>query len=269
MTETFELNKIANLVTVDASLPLEELKRRLNRDGFYFGYHPLEATDASLGDYAARRVTNLYHFKYGSIAELTAGMTVKLKSGGCFRLKTAPRSAIGPDFNRFILGSRGRLGDILDLTLKLMSVPECVRCAIIKVPSRESARSIVAFLYGRFAKPLFFKYFDLDTAAKLPHLKGNNKGDPATEALVVGLSGLESIVTAEEEMTEEASSEAKAIPTWLNIPESQELMNRHIFTETSYAEIAGQYRDFIHPTTDTMSQTLLEKEFLESLSVKE
>lgn len=261
----YQLNKTANLVTVATETKLSALKQKLSKDGLYFGYHPLHESDDTLAAYISERTPNLYHFKFGSLSDLVSTMTVELKSGGPFRLKDAPRSAIGPDFNRCILGSQGRLARVQDVTLRLVALPERIRCSVIKLTTREAAQKFVVTLIGQFIKPLFFRHYDFESVPKFAQTR-SGKEKTGSDILIFCLGGLDDIVKIEESVVENLCQTLKYDLRWLDIQESQELMNRHIFKNESYAEIQKQYSDFIWTPSDAAQHTMLEKKFAEFLT---
>lgn len=258
----YQLNKTSNLVTVASETPLADLKRKLSKDGLYFGYHPLSESDETLDHYLRLRIPNLYHFKYGNLADLTSSMTFELKSGMHFRLKDAPRAAIGPDFNRLLVGSEGRFGRIHNVTLRLTALPERIRCAGVALASREAAQAFVKTLIGLFVKPLFFKYFlheDVPTGLLPP----GNGPKSSSDALIIAFAGLDEMVRVEEEIVQEHCEASGHGVKWLDMGESQELMNRSIFNNQSYEAIRKQYREFLWPPSDGSHQAMIEKKFFE------
>lgn len=259
----YQLNKISNLVTLNSETPLAEFKRKLSKDGLYFGYHPLVESDETLDHYLRQRIPNLYHFKFGSLSDLVSSMTFELKSGVHFHLKDAPRAAIGPDFNRLLVGSNGRFGRIHDVTLRLTALPERIRCAGVALDSRESAQALVVSLVGLFIKPLFFKYFAHESlpAGLLPPGHGAKS---TSNALFIALSGMDEMVRVEEETMQEHCETRGHDVKWLDVAESQELMNRSLFNNQSYEDIRKQYREFLWPPFEASHQAMVEKKFFEA-----
>src|SRR5687768_3192833 len=193
----YSLNKQSRLVTVSAETKLTELKKQLAEEGLYLGYYPLDDVGYSLGYYLHRRIINLYHHKYGCLADQVSSMLVELKDGKSFHLKDAPRSAIGPDFNRMIIGSKDQLGTIKTVTLRVVSLPEKVLYGLVLIDSRDEARLILRNMVGRHMPPLFCKYLESEAVSDLlGKLHFERKGEPA--AMAFCLSGLQEILSVEE-----------------------------------------------------------------------
>lgn len=258
----FAIDKTSNLVTVTADTKLSALKGRLSGEGLYFGYHPMYDGDATIGFHLGKGTPNLYHFKFGSLADLAGSLTFELKSGERFRLTDAPRAAIGPDFNRLIVGSEDKFGKIADVTLKLVPVPERISCAAVFVPSEEAAQALVTSMIGFFVRPLFFRHFDFENVPKSLNAKPSKL---VADAVVFCLCGIDDMVRAEEEVLQSYCEENDRILKWLELSESQDFMNRWVFKAENHPEILRQYSEFVWPPSDASVQAMSEKKFLGSL----
>lgn len=257
----FQLNKKSHLLTIPADIKLAVIKKQLAEEGLYLGYYPLDEIHYSLSYYLNRRIGNLYHFKFGSLADLVSSLIVELKNGRSFHLKDAPRAAIGPDFNRMVIGGKEAFGQIKDVTLKVAALPEKVIHGVTLVKSREEAKFFFRTLIGRFIQPLFFRFFDMEGAAHL--LSTLNFGDKPYEVLLFCLAGIHDIVSVEEEIISEFCQAHKLELFWIGKKEGRELVNEHLHNLESYREIKDQYRQFLWQGSDPAQQNLLEKRFLQ------
>lgn len=261
----YQINKNSHLVTVPADTKLADLKKVLIEEGLYFGYQPLGEPQHTLNHYLSRRVPNLYHFKYGSIADLTCSLLVKLPDNKNFQLKDAPRAAIGPDFNRMIIGGREKIGIIQTATLKIISIPEKVIHGIVLVNSREDAREIVRYLVGQFMRPLYCRFLNLDDSSQmLDQLKIKTK---ATEVFVFCLSGLKEIVGVSQEVVDEHCQILGYQAHWVMNKREHEVVRFYIHSPEAYKDILDQYRYFLWQAADNTQQGLWEKDFTDSLGL--
>ena len=259
----FSLNKQSRLVTVAAENTLAELKKDLAEEGLYLGYYPLDDPSHTINHYLMRRIANLYHYKYGSISDLVSSLLVELPDGRPFHLKDAPRAATGPDFNRLVIGAKGQLGQLKMATFRVVSLPAKVLYGIILLNSREEARATIRHMVGHFMAPLFFKYLDRLEATTLLLTLGEekeNKREPR-EALLFCLSGLQEIVSIEEDEISTYCQNQKRELSWVAGKPGRDIVNKHIHSNESYRDIKDQYRQFLWPASDSHSQTLLEKQF--------
>ena len=259
----YSLNKQSRLVTAATETPLAELKKALAEEGLYLGYYPLDDPQHTVGHYLSRRTANLYHYKYGSIADLVSSLLVEMPDGRPFHLKDAPRAATGPDFNRLIIGAKGQLGTLKTATFRVVSLPEKVLYGVVLLNSREDARSTVRHLIGHFMAPLFFKYLDAQAATPLLEALGeglDSKNAPR-DTLLFGLSGLQEIVSIEEDEISTYCQNQKHELSWVAGKPGRDIVNGHLHTSESYRDIKDQYRQFLWPASDSNSQTMLEKQF--------
>lgn len=255
----YSLNKKSRLVTISAEAKLSDLKKQLAEEGLYLGYYPLDEIQYSFSYYLHRRVANFYHFKYGSLADQIASLQVEMKNGKSFQLKSAPRAAIGPDFNRIIIGGKEHLGTARSVTLKTVALPEKIIYGIVLLKSREQAKALLCHLIGQFMPPLFFKYFELDLSTTI--LDQLHFQSEPFEIFLFCLSGLQEIVTVEESVISDFCLQNHWELMWVANKEGRDLVNAHLHTLESYREIKDQYRQFIWPASDHNHQALLEKQF--------
>lgn len=273
----FQLNKISQLLTVSADTPLSEIKKGLMQEGLYLGYSPLDEIDASIEHFLKRRISNLYYYKYGSLADVVSSMIVELKNGKSFHLKDAPRAAMGPDFNRMVIGSKDNFGQIKAVTLKAITLPEKIVHGIIFLPGKTEARSLLLFLLHNFICPLYFRHFEGDDCEKIfeallskrkPEHPEKSKhaaqNSLSGEALVFCLSGLSERVHAEQEVLSEHLEQFDYELLWLDNKEQREFVQSCLHNPESYRVIKEQYRQFFWTASDNAEQTLWEKTFLES-----
>jgi len=255
----FSINKQSHLVTVSSEIKLSDIKKFLIQESLYFGYYPLDDIHYTINHYLKRRILNLYHYKYGSLSDLVSSALVELPNGKSFHLKDAPRSAIGPDFNKLIVGSKNHFGTIKTVTLKLVAMPEKILHGIVLVNNREEAKNFIRQIVGNHISPLYFRYFDLNSApAFLDDLK--IKKEPL-ETLLFSLSGLKEMVETEQEYIEDYFKKCKKDFFWIDKTWGHDFIQAYLHSPESYREIKEQYRHFLWPATDNTSQLNWEKEF--------
>jgi len=260
----FQLNKQSQLLTVSADVKLADLKSQLADEGFYFGYYPLEEFHHSIRHYLKRRYVNLYYFKYGSLPDLVSSCICELSNGKTFHLKDAPRAAIGPDFNRMVLGSKDHFGAIKTITLKICPLPEKILHGIFLVRSRNEAKLFVRNMVGNFILPLYFRFLNLDTSIEvLEDLKIKSK---PCEILLICLSGLNEMVLAQQEVLEDYCETKNINHNWIYKKQERKIITQILHNPESYKDIKEQYRNFLWPASENAAQTLLEKDFLKAFN---
>lgn len=119
-----QIDKESLLVEVAATTPFLELERTLNREDLSLGFRPA-LKPSSLKKILDDRIPNLYASLYGEIDEICIALKARTKGGDVIQTKRVPRAATGPDFKKILIGSRGRFGEILEATLRVVPRPEC------------------------------------------------------------------------------------------------------------------------------------------------
>lgn len=256
------LSKISRLITVPPDTKIKDLKKDLIAEALYFGYVPLDENHEELGYYLSRRVINLYHYKYGNLSDQVSSLTVEMKNGKTFHMPEVPRSAIGPDFNRLVIGGKENFGKIKDVTLKLVAVPERVVHGIILAESREKARRFFAKVISQFTLFLYARYFSGKACQEL--LSGLKMTNSCDGVFLFCLSGLSEMVVAEQNVINGLCQDQKYSCHWIDSKQGREWINSQIHHVESYRDIKEQYRQFLWPSSETSDQVQMEKDFLVS-----
>ena len=139
--------------------------------GWTTGHYPSSLPVSTVGGFVATRSVGQLSTRYGRIDDMVAGLEAVLPDGTRVSLKPEPAAGAGPDLRRLFLGSEGRFGVIVEVTLRLHPLPE--------------RRADVAVLFGGFhdgiaacremlqagLRPALLRLYDPDdTALQASHL---------------------------------------------------------------------------------------------------
>lgn len=139
-------------VRVEAGVTREALNADLRSHGLFFPLDP--GANATLGGMAATRASGTNAVRYGTMREVTLGLTVVTASGEVIRTGTrARKSAAGYDLTRLFIGSEGTLGIITELSLRVFGIPEEIASAVVQFEALEDAVEAVMLLM-QMAVPL-------------------------------------------------------------------------------------------------------------------
>jgi alkyldihydroxyacetonephosphate synthase len=120
--EVVGLDRVSQIVKVQAGLRAPALERRLSARGLTLGHWPQSYEYVSLGGCAASGSSGQASTGYGRFDELVLGLRVHAPAGE-IALPAQPASAAGPALRRLLVGSEGALGVIVELDLRVRVAP--------------------------------------------------------------------------------------------------------------------------------------------------
>lgn len=222
------LKKISQIATVDPGIILADYESELNYDGLTGGYRPFQGFEVPLSSCLSSRLSNLYFLKYGSIEELCIGGLVMNPGGKTFRIKTAPRSATGPDLRRLVVGSNNIFGYFTEVTLKVFPMPEHVQWGLALFDSVGRAAVGLRRMLGLFIRPMFARIMDDEEGLLL--LRSLNLPEADKVILAFKLSGLKGMVEAESRTIVDIHENDDAGFYWPSKPSEVEMLDETLIT---------------------------------------
>ncbi|MEC9073552.1 MAG: FAD-binding oxidoreductase, partial [Myxococcota bacterium] len=120
MARVRDLDVMSGTVTVQSGITMLELQRILEERGYTTGFPGRAWADESVGSVLAASLDAHWGPPYGTMEREVVSLGVVLPDGTAAASRIAPRGAVGPDFDRVFLGSRGRYGIIHEVTLRIL-----------------------------------------------------------------------------------------------------------------------------------------------------
>jgi len=121
--------------TVGADVSLAELQAVLARGGQMLALDPPGASELTVGQAFAAAASGPRAHRYGHPRDLVLGMTVRLADGTVARVGgRVVKTVAGYDLPKLFTGAHGRLGDIVELTVRLHPLPAAT-CTVVTAPA--------------------------------------------------------------------------------------------------------------------------------------
>jgi alkyldihydroxyacetonephosphate synthase len=136
------LDREALLATFGAGVAGPDLEAQLRAHGYTLGHFPQSFEYSTLGGWVVTRSSGQQSLRYGRIEQLFAGGRVETPQGR-LEIPTFPASSAGPDLRELVLGSEGRLGILLDATVRISPLPAFEAFHAVFLPDWERAEPAV------------------------------------------------------------------------------------------------------------------------------
>src|SRR5476649_1563475 len=117
------LDTQSQLATFGAGVFGPDLEAQLRAHGYTLGHFPQSFEYSTLGGWIVTRSSGQQSLRYGRIERLFAGGSVETPAG-TLDIPTFPASAAGTDLREMVLGSEGRLGILIEATVRVTPLPE-------------------------------------------------------------------------------------------------------------------------------------------------
>ena len=135
----------SQLDTFGAGVTGPDLEAQLRAHGYTLGHFPQSFEYSTLGGWVVTRSSGQQSLKYGRIEQLFAGGSIETPAG-TLAIPTFPASAAGIDLREMVLGSEGRLGILLEATVRVTKLPDYEAFHAVFFPDWEHAARAVRTL---------------------------------------------------------------------------------------------------------------------------
>jgi alkyldihydroxyacetonephosphate synthase len=142
ISRLLHLDTASQLATFGAGVAGPDLEAQLRARGYTLGHFPQSFEYSTLGGWIATRSSGQQSLGYGRIEDLFAGGRL-ISPAGVLDMPRFPASAAGPDLRHLVLGSEGRLGIVVEATVRVRPVPEREDFHAVFLPDWEHGQAAV------------------------------------------------------------------------------------------------------------------------------
>src|SRR3989454_6844794 len=185
------VDRVSCTATAEAGIILEDLDRRLRRQGLLLGHDPWSRPRATLGGAIGTNGLGYSGHLRGSMGDQVLGLEAVLADGAVLRTRAVPRSTTGLDLKRLFIGTEGTFGVVTAATIRAFPVPEREEIHGFSVRDFATGFRGIARIYDSGLAP---SVMDLEETFPAPALPWRSEEGPPT--LYLGFAGAREIVAA-------------------------------------------------------------------------
>jgi glycolate oxidase len=171
-----------------AGITLEELNKRLEKEGFFFPPDPASSSICTVGGAVAEGSGGLRSVKYGTVKDWVLSLRVVLANGKVANFgEPLAKNRAGFDLVHLIVGSEGTLGIVTEACLRIIPFPASKpKRMLLTFDDWRSAGDAISQLKASKIMPHMFEFLDKETIQAINKNLNTNE-DEAEATLIVDI----------------------------------------------------------------------------------
>jgi glycolate oxidase len=188
MDSVIKVDTVNWYVRAQAGITLEDLNKRLEKDGFFFPPDPASSSICTVGGAVAEGSGGLRCVKYGTVKDWVVALRVVLPNGKAANLgEPLAKNRAGFDLVHLLVGSEGTLGVVTEAWLKIIPIQdEQPKRLLLTFDDWQSASDAICQLRASKIMPHMFEFLDKETIQAL-NKNLNTAEDEAEATLIVDI----------------------------------------------------------------------------------
>ena len=188
MDAVIKVDTVNWYVRAQAGVTLEDLNKRLAKDGFFFPPDPASSSICTVGGAVAEGSGGLRCVKYGTVKDWVVALRVVLPNGKVANLgEPLAKNRAGFDLVHLMVGSEGTLGVVTEACLKIIPIPASKpRRLLLTFGDWSAASQAISELRAAKIMPHIFEFLDRETIQALNETMGMGQ-DEAEATLIVDI----------------------------------------------------------------------------------
>lgn len=210
LNRILEIDLESQRIVVEPGVANLDVTRAVAADGFFYAPDPSSQQVCTIGGNVAENSGGAHCLKNGFTVNHVTAATFVLPDGELLELGSKSLDTDGPDLLGLLIGSEGTLGIAVEVTLRLVRVPEVVTTYLAGFTTLEDGGRAVSAIIGAGVVPAAIEMMDrfmLEAAEEAYH-PGYPMG--AGSVLIVELDGVAAQVAEDSELVERLCREAGA-----------------------------------------------------------
>ena len=193
LNRVLRVDPLTRTAVVEPGVINLDVSRAAASHGLLYAPDPSSQSICSIGGNVAFNSGGAHCLMHGMTSNHVLGMTVVLPDGEIARLGGPSTEPVGPDWTGMFCGSEGLFGIAVELTLRLIPIPEAVQTTLAVYDSLQAAGEAVAQIVAAGLLPVAMEIMDslAIEAAEASVKPGYPKGDAL---LIVELEGEADVV---------------------------------------------------------------------------
>jgi glycolate oxidase len=144
MAQILNIDVNAQSITVQPGVRNLAVSEAVKHLGLYYAPDPSSQIACSIGGNVAENAGGVHCLKYGLTLHNVLGVTLVMATGELLVLDQQSLQSQGYDLLALVIGSEGMLGIVVEVTLKLLPIPQCAQALLAVFDDVEKAGNSVA-----------------------------------------------------------------------------------------------------------------------------
>lgn len=224
MNHILDIDKLSRSARVEPGVRNLAVSEACAHLDLYYAPDPSSQIACSIGGNVAENAGGVHCLKYGLTLHNILGVKLVLANGELIHIDQQSMQSQGYDLLALVIGSEGMLGIVVEVTLKLLPVPECARVLMAVFDDVEKAGNSVADIIGKGIIPAGIELMDNPAIRAAEDFVHANYPVEAEAILICELDGTEQEVEAQIKRVEKVMKAAGASETRLAKDEAERLL---------------------------------------------
>jgi glycolate oxidase len=160
MSRILKVDPLSRTAVVEPGVRNLAVSEAVKHLGLYYAPDPSSQIACSIGGNVAENAGGVHCLKYGLTLHNVLGVKLVLANGELLQIDQQSMQAQGYDLLSLVIGSEGMLGVVVEVTLKLLPVPECARVVMGVFDDIEKAGNSVAEIISKGIIPAGIELMD-------------------------------------------------------------------------------------------------------------